>query len=128
MKKRSASIVGCAIAMVVAACAGAPKPATAPSTAAAARGEISLVPLPASLERASGGFTIGDRTVLAVVTQDQAAQRVAQQLADLIRRSTGIAIPRNTDTGSTSEGRIVLRLDEQQKTLGAEGYQLTIGP
>ncbi|HXT30481.1 MAG TPA: hypothetical protein VN716_14410, partial [Vicinamibacterales bacterium] len=96
MKKRSASIVGCAIAMVVAACAGAPKPATAPSTAsAAARGEISLVPLPASLERASGGFTIGDRTVLAVVTQDQAAQRVAQQLADLIRRSTGIAIPRN---------------------------------
>lgn len=129
MKKRSASIVGCAIAMGVAACAGAPKPATAPSTApAAARGEISLVPLPASLERASGGFTIGDRTVLAVVTQDQAAQRVAQQLADLIRRSTGIAIPRNTDAGATGEGRIVLRLDEQQKTLGAEGYQLTIGP
>jgi len=37
-------------------------------------------------------------------------------------------VPRNTDTGASSEGRIVLRLDEQQKTLGAEGYELTIGP
>ena len=88
MMKRSAVLACCVLAALVAACAGAPKPATAPSTAsAAARGEISLVPLPASLERGSGSFTIGDRTVLAVVTQDKAAQRVAQQLADLIHSS-----------------------------------------
>jgi hexosaminidase len=114
---------------LVSACAGAPRPATAPdTTAAVARPEQALVPLPASLERGSGGFTITEGTVLAVATQDPATQRIANHLVDLIRRSTGVNVPRNIQTGATTEGRIVLRLDEQQKTLGAEGYELTIGP
>jgi hexosaminidase len=128
MKKQTAWLSCCVGAAIVSACAGGPKPATAPSPAtAAAPGEVALVPLPASMERGSGGFTITDRTLLAAATNDPAAQRVAQHLITLIRRSTGINVPRNTESGPTTEGTMVLRLDEQQASLGREGYELTIG-
>ena len=128
MKKQTAWLSCCVGAAIVSACAGGPKPAAAPTPAtAAAPGEVALVPLPASMERGSGGFTITDRTLLAAATNDPAAQRVAQHLITLIRRSTGINVPRNTESGPNTEGTIVLRLDEQQASLGREGYELTIG-
>jgi hexosaminidase len=110
------------------ACARAPKPATPGPASATSRAELALVPFPAALERGAGSFTITPKTVLHVGAQDPAIQRAARQLAELIRRSTGIAVPVTSQPGATAEETIAVRLDEQQKGLGPEGYELTIAP
>jgi hexosaminidase len=88
-----------------------------------------LVPLPAIVEPGSGdGFRIGAETVLKTPA-DPAAQRVARQIAEWIRRGTGLTIgatpPAGTDPASVAT--IELGLDPAAPT-GAEGYDLTIAP
>ena len=115
---------------MAAGCARTPKP-QAPHPAATAKSSalrvLPLVPLPASLERHDGAFTITPKTTLSVASQDAAVQRSARQLAELVRRSTGITLA-SAPPGAAADGAISLRLDDQQKSLGAEGYELTIAP
>src|SRR3954469_3020461 len=125
--KGNVCIAGCVVAALASACAGGARPATAPA-AAPGRGELALVPLPAEITRHDGTFTITGSTVLAVTSSDPAVERIARQIADLVRRSTGSALVSNAQSAVGDAGTIALRLDEQQKALGAEGYELTIAP
>jgi hexosaminidase len=112
--------------------ASAPAPVAAPAPAAAAAAvpvpAFALVPLPALVEaRAGDGFTISATTVL-VAPSDTAATRTAAQIAEWIRRGTGLTIGRAPAAGVSREPRntIELALDPEQAT-GPEGYDLTIG-
>jgi hexosaminidase len=123
------SAVLCVLLSIASACARAPRPATAPSSGGAVtHGEPALVPRPAQLERTDGAFTITPQTVLVVRADDPAAQRSARQIAEWVRRSTGITLAAGTSAGGASGGTIELTLDDRQSAAGAEGYELTIAP
>jgi hexosaminidase len=127
--------------LAFASCARAPKPKapqgaatpatsmTTPARAGTASPLDALVPQPARIERRSGdGFTLTPATVVLVAASDPAVTAIAGQLAEWVRRSTGAkpevqpaSSPRATDT-------IELRVDPARKEMGAEGYELAIGP
>jgi len=135
---------------VLTACAHHPKPATpqpppavptaAPQPPASSPASVPappaqpalppIVPVPALVEARSGaGFTISATTVL-TAPPDAAVQRVGRQIAEWIRRGTGLTIaatpPPGTDPAKVTT--IALVLDPAQTALGREGYELTIGP
>jgi hexosaminidase len=136
LNRTAALMIG--LAMLVA-CARQPRPAVPqPSPAPAAppphepapAGSTlpAIVPVPALVEARSGsGFTISATTVL-TAPADAAVQRTARQIAEWIRRATGLTIgavpPAGTDPARVTT--IALVLDPAQ-TAGREGYELTIG-
>ena len=83
-----------------------------------------VIPKPASMTASQGdSFTIDEDTRIVVAPGADAAVPIAQQLAALLRPSTGLtlALVRDTPTGSD----VALALDAPA-TLGAEGYQLDV--
>ncbi|NHC44507.1 family 20 glycosylhydrolase [Motilibacter aurantiacus] len=80
-----------------------------------------VIPLPQSLSLREGSFTLtaGTRIVSA-----SGALPVAQQLADVLRPSTGYALP--VSTGAPAAGTLALALDGPA-SLGDEGYTLDAG-
>jgi hexosaminidase len=98
--------------------AGAP-PAEQLNAAASPR----VVPQPASLTLVSGdAFALTDSSSIVVESGNAEVARVAEQLASLLRPSTGFAFPIAT-TGVGARGSIVLRI-ASDPNLGAEGYTL----
>ena len=87
---------------------------------AAARAELSVIPLPASVQLAEGVFTLGPD---AAIQAPDEARAEADYLAALLRAPTGHPLP----VGSR-RGNIVLALDRGLTALGAEGYRLEITP
>jgi hexosaminidase len=87
-----------------------------------------VVPAPESVREGGGAFTITERTVIRVTGTSGDAQRVGDQLAALLRPSTGFRLPVTTRPGRDG---IQLRLtgEESGKSgLGAEGYRLNVSP
>ena len=133
--------------VLVAACARHPKPAApqpapapvppqtpapvpqppAPQAAPAAPAPA-LVPLPAIVEPGTGdGFTITPATVIAAPA-DPAVQRTAKQIAEWIRRATGLT-PGAAPAAATDAAAGVIELAiAPGSSTGAEGYDLTIAP
>ena len=97
---------------------GAPTPAL--RTAAPPR----VVPEPVSLTLASGAFVLTDSASIVVDSRDAEVSRIAEQLASLLRPSTGFAVPISS-VGASVRGAILLRLSADT-LLGPEGYQLTV--
>ncbi|MFF3947201.1 beta-N-acetylhexosaminidase [Streptomyces sp. NPDC001902] len=79
-----------------------------------------VVPAPSSVEPDGTAFTLGDAAGIHVPGGSAQAGAIAGQLAELLRPSTGYALPVTTDRAG--EG-IVLALDTAART-GAEGYTL----
>ncbi|OEU87271.1 beta-N-acetylhexosaminidase [Streptomyces abyssalis] len=91
-----------------------------------------VVPAPESVREGGGAFTITDRTVIRVTGSSGEARRVADQLAGLLRPSTGYRLPVTTQPGRDG---IQLRLTggkspgkSGKSGLGAEGYRLKVSP
>jgi hexosaminidase len=84
-----------------------------------------LVPEPVSLAYAAGdAFMLTDSARIVIESGNAEVARTAQQLAAILRPSTGYAIPIAT-TGASARGAIVLRLTSGTES-GAEGYELTV--
>jgi hexosaminidase len=84
-----------------------------------------VVPEPASLTLASGdAFALTDSTSIGVDAGNAEVSRTAEQLASVLRPSTGFAVPISS-SGASVRGAILLRLSADS-ALGAEGYRLTI--
>jgi hexosaminidase len=99
-------------------------PLATPSFAAVAPA-VSLLPLPAHLELASGSFTVDDRTAISV-DQHADTRRSAEWLAALAQRTRGLHLdvrPAGTNTAS-----IDLRLDPKLVLPGDESYTLDVTP
>ncbi len=87
---------------------------------------LALVPMPASLERGDGAFTLDAAT--RVIVADRSLTRTATLLAERLRRSTGLPLPvAEGDGDGDAAGAITLALDGPS-TLGPEGYALTVTP
>ena len=81
-----------------------------------------IVPEPVSLTAGTGdGFVITDSTSIIVDAGNADATRVAEQLAAVLRPSTGFPIP----VGSSGRRAIALRLTSDA-SLGDEAYQLAV--
>jgi hexosaminidase len=111
--------------MVAAACARGPRPRT--SGAAEAEPWRDVLPAPVSVEKGSGSFPIGPGLVI-VAPADTAGIRIARELAEMIRRATGVRPGMLSSAEGAASGRIVLGLDPAGGSAdGDEAYDLTIG-
>ena len=88
-----------------------------------------LVPVPVSMTTVPGqSFTLGHGARIVVAPWANAALPVAQQLAAILRPSTGYPLPVVTGRGaSAAPGDIVLSL-ASDAALGREGYRLDVTP
>src|SRR5688572_11203797 len=103
---------------------GAPAPAPTPAQARAAV-PPRVVPQPVSLTLSGGDpFTLASSTSIVVDAGNAEVQRIANQLASLLRPATAFAVPISS-SGAGAAGAIALRLTSDA-ALGPEGYQLTI--
>ncbi|MFF8290483.1 beta-N-acetylhexosaminidase [Streptomyces sp. NPDC016309] len=120
-------VIATGIAGTGAAPGGTP-PGEAPAAPAAAPGVRPLgdvVPVPASVRPGGGPYTLTARTRIRVDAGAAGARRVATYLAEVLRPSTGYALPVTDDDGT---GGIRLRLSGRETALGDEGYRLESGP
>ncbi|MBU0610497.1 MAG: beta-N-acetylhexosaminidase [Armatimonadetes bacterium] len=89
--------------------------------------EPSIIPRPASLELADGQFVLSSSTTIALDRDDPHVRAVAQALAQVISRSTGLALPIRVEKAGDSAVRCIrLSLTPGDQTLGPEDYALTI--
>ncbi|MBI4950452.1 MAG: beta-N-acetylhexosaminidase [Myxococcales bacterium] len=85
--------------------------------------ELALVPLPVSVTTRPGAFALGAATRIAVAP---GAEGVGERLAEVLRPSTGLALPVVTAAGAATD--VALRLDAAElAALGPEGYLLEVG-
>lgn len=83
-----------------------------------------VVPEPMSIAYAGDAFVLTDAASIVVDSRDAEVSRTAEQLAALLRPSTGFVIPISSG-GASVRGAIVLRLSADAAA-GPEGYQLTV--
>src|SRR6266404_7461042 len=88
---------------------------------------LSIVPLPASVVPKTGSFLVTNKSAIEVTTADADAKRVANFLSQAITIPTGYKIPVVNKTTGGSPIRLVL-LTAADKTLGTEGYKLSVTP
>ncbi len=116
----------CSLLLVAAAGLG-----TAGATPAAARPAADPVPLdrivpaPVSVRPAPGVHRLTERTAIRVPGATGETKRVAAYLADVLRPSTGYALPVTARGGDGIVLRLAAKAPEIRK-LGAEGYRLTV--
>lgn len=87
---------------------------------------VSLIPMPAHIVYAQGGFDVDAGTLIVSAPDDAAAQKTAAYLAALIDRTR--ALPLKTGVQSKLTNAIVLQRDPQAAVTNAEGYTLDVTP
>jgi hexosaminidase len=80
-----------------------------------------IVPAPASVRPGGSAYTLTPWTRIRVDGDSREARRIGTYLAQLLRPSTGYALPVTDDRGP---GGIRLRLSSKDRSLGDEGYRL----
>ncbi|WP_307663341.1 beta-N-acetylhexosaminidase [Streptomyces sp. V1I1] len=80
-----------------------------------------IVPAPASVRPGGSAYTLTPWTRIRVDGDSREARRIGTYLAQLLRPSTGYALPVTDDGGP---GGIRLRLSSKDRALGDEGYRL----
>ncbi|WP_434589817.1 beta-N-acetylhexosaminidase [Streptomyces sp. A5-4] len=106
--------------------AGATSIAAGPATAQPAakpRPLGQVVPAPASVSEGGPSYALSDKTRIRVDDDSNEAHRIGAYLADVLRPSTGYALP---VTNRDAKDGIRLRLSSD-RSLGAEGYRLQSG-
>src|SRR5688500_11876472 len=84
--------------------------------------EISIIPVPVSLEKKNGMFDLSSNTRIELKGNNANLQKVARYLTQYLMRSTGYNL--SVQNTASSENRITLEINNsQQAKLGNEGYQ-----
>lgn len=91
-------------------------------------GVLSLIPQPVSLTRAEGSFEVTEDTAIVVSQGDEELSRIGRLLADVLKPSTGFAIPVKESDSPGGAGTIALTLMGDDPELGEEGYELSVSP
>ena len=86
-----------------------------------------LIPIPRSISGGKGKFVLQPSTVIMVPMNHREIPFIGQFLADRLRPATGFDLPVRHLAGS-SQGNIVMKLDEAHSDPGSEGYDLKIEP
>ncbi len=84
----------------------------------------SIIPRPQNIAYQHGVFVLNARTT---IVADENTIAAAEQLRSLLKPATGLPLDITTER-KKSRHTIMLQLDEQADTLGAEGYSLEVTP
>jgi hexosaminidase len=87
--------------------------------------EISIIPMPAQLQRANGRFTINKETKIWVQPGNADALRIGKMLAEKLHNAGGLSIPVIETTNTPSSNTIYFTTAGAPDSLGEEGYQLS---
>lgn len=86
----------------------------------------SVIPVPASVTPGDGGdFALTSTTRIVTPAGSAEATRIGEQIAVLLRRSTGFELP-VVQTGKSANGDVTLTLTPGDAQRGAEGYVLAV--
>ena len=85
-----------------------------------------LIPQPAQVTMADGGFRVDARTRLVLVDHAAATQRTATYLTDLLARTRGLHL--RVASGKVESPAIMLQRDPQAPVAQAGGYALDVTP
>ncbi|WP_243039665.1 beta-N-acetylhexosaminidase [Dyella sedimenti] len=85
-----------------------------------------LIPLPAQIEYADGGFEVDAGTLIAVGDHDASTRQTADYLAGLLSRTRGLSLRVAPAAGAAHA--IVLQRDPQAPVAEPEGYALDVTP
>ncbi|MGC1548886.1 MAG: family 20 glycosylhydrolase [Rhodanobacter sp.] len=88
--------------------------------------EVSLIPLPAKLDYASGSFQVDANTPVVVADHNASTKQTADYLVDLIARTRDLHL--HVTDGAAPAHAIVLQRDPHAAVANAEGYVLDVTP
>lgn len=90
--------------------------------------EISIIPVPVSLQTGKGSFQIKSTTSIEISSVATDAKRVAHFLSDKLKQATGYTLPvKQQAIASKTSGNIRLAITKDG-LLGEEGYKLNVTP
>jgi len=87
---------------------------------------ISLIPLPAHLDQASGSFLVDADTPIVVAGHHASTRHIADYLAALLGRTRGLHL--HVTQGAAMANAIVLQRDPHAPVVNREGYALDVTP
>ena len=124
--RKSLSTIPLALALAVGSAAVALSPAPS-AYAATASSFTSVVPAPVSATATPGvSFTVTATTTIYTEPGSAAATGIGDQLAAILRRSTGFALPVAPEPSPAPGTGILLLLSGAPASVGASGYQLDV--
>jgi hexosaminidase len=86
-----------------------------------------LIPKPTKLTATGSSFELEDETEVYVQSGNAGAEKIGTYLADLIKPSTGYALEvKKAEKYSDKDDAIFLLIDNSLKSLGDEGYKLSV--
>jgi hexosaminidase len=88
---------------------------------------ISIIPVPVSVTPKTGSFKINEKTVIELPSADADAKRVAAYLSETIATPAGFKLSVVNKLTNSNAIRLML-LSPADKTLGKEGYKLSVTP
>lgn len=91
-----------------------------------ASGIADVVPVPVDAKQTGAGYAVTEGTAIEV--HDEDAGLVAEQLAGLLRPSTGYELPIVDGPSRGPDGGIALRLDGAPADVGEQGYRMQVNP
>lgn len=95
------------------------------NTASSQPQEVSIIPIPVSMEMGSGSFLLAEETALIVKGNNAEVIWIANYFANKIEPATGFNL-RVSDTAK--KGIIFTILEQPENTLGSEGYNMEVSP
>ncbi len=121
MKKNLIKTILLASLPLAMACAGMNESSAAPQ-----QEEISIIPLPAKMERTNTSFTVNKETQIFVQQGSAEALRIAKMLAEKFKKAAGFQIAVAESNGnSIPDNAIYFTAIGADPSLGSEGYQLS---
>ena len=87
---------------------------------------ISIIPWPQEVQVGKGHFVLNKNTVIVVPKNNADALRIAQMLADKLKKAAGITLPIRQENLSDRKNSIIFGLNAGATDLGKEGYKLSV--
>jgi hexosaminidase len=89
---------------------------------------LALVPLPTSVKRATGAFTLDAATQVLTEPEDEGARSAAAAFVIVARPSTGFPLPVRDLAGEPPANSVLFTRKGSDAGLGMEGYALEVAP
>ncbi|MEO7802085.1 MAG: beta-N-acetylhexosaminidase, partial [Ginsengibacter sp.] len=89
--------------------------------------KISIIPEPVSMTAGEGSFEVTASTSIEVNGNDS-IQKIANEFASKLSAASGLKLPVSGKQNSSSANNKILFTSSTDKTLGTEGYSLTVTP
>lgn len=90
--------------------------------------KFSIVPEPVQIQKLSGQFKLNSKAKIFIAPDNDELKLLSGMLADQLKYITGYEIPVVERAGGSSKNAINLKIEQQDESLGKEGYVLSVRP